>query len=160
MIQQYSGRKNHFSYKTGISLALPKDWKEVDDLDFAALYVGVGLAGPVPKIGISVLPVDESQPDAHRNVAALISQSESSSDSYQLTDQQEHLVDRFPALTQTSEWTEDGSMLRLVQKLTVVQAGRYIYTIASVIEASLAEDYFSIFDEVVRSIRYIATTDL
>ena len=159
MITQHPGRRNHFSYKTGVSLALPRDWEEVEEPDFAVVYACVGLPEPSPKIGISVYPVDEAQADAYRQVAGMIVEGDTSKAAYHRIAQQESLVDGYPALTEISGWTDETYSQPVVRHLTVIQASSYIFTIIAVLGQSVADDYLKVLDEVIRSIRFISTAD-
>jgi hypothetical protein len=157
MITQYPDLKFHFSYESGVSLALPKTWVPAGSLgmNVAALYIDSTAAEPVPKLAIQVFPVGEQQPDAIRQVAQVAS--DSARPEYQLIERKESTLDSRPAIVTLAQWIEpDGDGTPMTEYIAVAQLGDVVYVIMGLTPTAMSELSMITFKGALASARFLA----
>lgn len=157
MIKTDPNLKSHFSYQTGVSLILPKDWREVQRPGFAASYQSTAEQNPSPSLGIQVFPGGEATPQAYRQVAQMLQ--EVPLQNFKQLYQAESTLDGYPAIIFTASWQDKTTGRTVIQHVAVVQVDAYIFPIIGLVTPEQADKYLSVINAAMRSIRFISMVD-
>lgn len=156
MIKTDPNLKSHFSYQTGVSLLLPRDWQEVQRPGFAASYLTTA-DQPAPSLGIQVFPGGEAGPETYKQVAQMML--EMPLPDFKLLYKAEASVDGYPALVFTASWQDKTSGVPLIQHVAVVQVDTYLFPIIGLVTPQLGDKYLPVINSAMRSIRFISMLD-
>lgn len=146
--------RHHFSYQSGVSLALPRSWVagDVARTNLVAFYHDEG-ASPPPSLAIQVFQVGAGRPDAFRQVAATAAGDDRPA--YRLLGEAETTVDARPAWARVAVFAASDD-LALAEHMTAVQVGDAVYVFIGAVPLAASEAGLPVIARAVASARFLA----
>jgi hypothetical protein len=155
MIVEYPHLRTHFNPQSSVSLALPRSWVSVhiENGNLAALYIDPTAPEPAPRLAIQIIALGDAQPDAYQQVAGMVS--DASRPQYGQLSTKARKVDGYPAITQVAKWQDQETSVSMVEHVTTVQAGGYLFVLIGMGGAATAEPDLVVFEGAINSVRFI-----
>jgi len=145
--------REHYIPSLSLFLALPPDWQEVQNPQVKVMYIGGLEQGYVPSLGIEVWRMKDPTPESYQEAAAVASaKMQARGISTQLI---ELKIDGFPAKMCNYRWLDESSGLRAVQQQLFLQINDTLFSFIFSLSETLAEKYLPVFEDVVKSIRFL-----